>query len=164
MKKFTLLAAILLLGSASPAFAFFGPTKFMGWIWWPSHWYNQDFQPYYENVPEPHNSQWDDNKLNESEWTPKEWVDLDGGVPIELVRKWYVADILRDQDFNASKPYVVVGPNFYHLGGADKHRVMETLDAIFKVTQKSKAHAFYLEDFRTDQVVGIYSKDGLDLQ
>ncbi len=162
MKKFTALAVFAVLGltacSKPP-----GP-KFMDRIWWPSHWYNQDFQPYYETATEPHNTQWDDNKLSDTQWTPKEWVDMNGGKPTDLVRKWYVADILRDQDFGASKPYVEVGPNFYHLGGADKRRVMETMDAIYKVTEKSKAKMFYLIDFRTGKAIGIYSKNGLDLQ
>jgi len=163
MKKFTLLAFVLAFGFCHPAFAFFGPTKFLGFIWWPSHWYNQDFQPYYELSTEPHNAQWDDNKLSEANWTPKEWVANDAGSGPELIRKWYVADILRDQYVSWGKPYVVVGPNFYHLGGADKERVMRTFDAVYKYTDK-EARMFYLEDFRTDQVVGIYSKAGLDLQ
>ena len=89
---------------------------------------------------------------------------MDGGNKYELIRKFYVADILRDQKMTIAKPYVVVGPNFYHLGGAEKRRVMETLDAVFNVTQKSKAHAFHVIDFQTDRAIGIYSKNGLDLQ
>lgn len=161
MKKIILLTSVAALTLSASAQA--GGPKFLGWVWWPSHWYNQDFQPYYETSTEPHNTQWDDNKLSEEQWTPKEWVSLDGGSGFELIRKFYVADILRDQYVSRGKPYIVVGPNFYHLGGAEKERVMRTVDAVYKVTDYSPK-AFYLEDFRTDQVIGIYSKNGLDLQ
>lgn len=160
-KKFLIFPVLAAMAIAQPAQA---GTKFLGLMWWPSHWYNQDFQPYYEDSIGPHNSQWDSTYLNDKNWTPQEWVAADGGNGFELIRKWYVADIIRDQYVTGGgKPYIVVGPNFYHLGGADKERVMQTVDAVYKVTDYSPG-MFYLEDFRTDKVVGIYSKSGLDLQ
>ncbi len=160
MKKLVLLSAVSLLAFTQAAEA---KTKFLGLIWWPSHWVNQDFQPYYETSTEPHNTQWNDNKLSDQWWTPKDWVSLDGGSGFELIRKWYVADILRDQYVRDGIPYLEVGPNFYHLGGADKRRVMKTIDAVYRVTDYTPK-MFYLRDFRTDQVIGHYTKDGLVLQ
>lgn len=161
IKKSLILTGLSLLALTTAAEA---KSKFLGVIWWPSHWYNQDFQPYYETSTEPHNTQWNDNKLSPQQWTAQDWVNMNGGNGKDLIRKWYVADILRDQYMNWGKPYVTVGPNFYHLGGADKERVIRTMDSVYKFTDSAKAKTIFLEDFRTDKVIGVYTKSGLDLQ
>ena len=162
MKKLLLFTGLTLIAFSNAAEA---KPKFMGWLWWPSHWYNQDFQPYYEDAIGPHNSQWDwqDTMPEEDLWTPAKWIEASGGNGQQLVQKWFTADILREDYVKDGKARVVVGPNFYHLGGLDKERVMRTLDSVYHVTSKN-SQMFYLEDFRTHKVVGIYSKDGLDLQ
>lgn len=160
IKKALILTGLSLLAFTGMAEA---KPKFMGKIWWPSHWRDQDFQPYYEDSTNPHNSQWNDQELSDANWTPKEWVSMSGGKGNELLRQWYVAGILNDSYVKNGIPYMEVGPNFYHLGGADKRRVMETVDAVYGVTTRSPK-MFLLKDWRTDRIIGEYSKTGLVLQ
>ena len=160
MRKTLALTGIILLALTAAAEA---KPKFLG-FWWPSHWRDQDFQPYYEESIGPHNTQWDDNSLSDKNWTPIEWARMDGGNGQRLVQKWFNADILRDDYMKKGVAHIVVGPNFYHLGGSDKRRVMETLDAVYKLTAKSPK-MFLIEDWRTDRVIGEYTaNNGLSLQ
>ncbi len=161
MHKYTRIlffAAALLISSS----AYAGP-KFRNWFWWPGHWKNQDFKPYYENGTDQHLTQWDDDKLSNAYWTPREWVTNDGGNGLALIQKWYNGDILRDQRVEDGVPRLVIGPNFYKLGDADKSRVTETIDAVYQVTSR-RPKMFYLEDFSTGREIGYYVASGLILQ
>lgn len=159
-KYLFLIAFIAALQISNTAYA---EHKFMGWFWWPSHWKNQDFQPYSENATDPHNTQWNDDKLNQAYWTPREWVANDGGSGLALIQKWYNTDILRDQYVDDGAPRLVVGPNFYHLSDAEKNRVTQTIDAVYQVTSQ-RPKMFYLEDFRTGKEIGYYTGTTLVLQ
>jgi len=159
MKKtqFTVLAFVLVLFvGASSAFA---GEKFMGLFWWESHWKNQDFNPYYDNGIDPHNSQWTD-----SNWTPADWIKSTGGDGTQLVQKWINSKIITGSYKNGEGiPYLEIGPNFYHLSGYDKRRVTQTLDAIYQVTTLSP-HMYFIKDPATLKVIGTYSREGLTLE
>lgn len=157
MTKYFLTSALtLFILSAVPAQA---EPKFMGIWWWPNHWKDQDFNPYYANGTDPHNSQW-----SGANWTPADWIKADGGDGTKLVQKWINADILvgsyKDSD---GVPYLEIGPNFYHLSGLDKRKVTETLDAIYRVTA-SKPGMYFIKDAQTRKIIGTFSKEGLNLE
>lgn len=157
MTKFSLvflLLCTLLMPSAAQA----GP-KFFSFWWWSSHWENQDFIPYYDNGTEPHNTQW-----SETSWKPEDWVSMDTGRGTDLISKWVTVGVLQKQYVRCDDvPAVDVGPNFYHLSGLDKRRVMETLDYVYQVTAK-RPGMFYVNDPETGKIIGSYSKTGLVLQ
>jgi hypothetical protein len=132
-------------------------------FWPPSHWRDQDFIPYYSNGTDPHNTQWNDDQLNRQNWSPDKWVSWNKGDGLGLIQKWYTADILRDQMIDDGVPVLVVGPNFYHLSGYDKRRVIETIDHVYAVTS-AMPKMFYLQDWGTKKHIGYYSPKGLVLQ
>src|SRR5690606_5141360 len=77
------------------------------WSWWPSHWENQNFQPYLEDVKQPHNSQWDHKN-----WEPADWAAQKAGGSKDVIQGFYDAGILRGQDTKRDVPVLIVGPNF----------------------------------------------------
>ncbi|MEK7801226.1 MAG: hypothetical protein AAB276_02120, partial [Pseudomonadota bacterium] len=70
---------------------------------------------------------------------------------------------LKDNGRANGATYINVGPNFYHLSGQDKRRVISTLDAVYQVTAQQPG-MFYLRDPRTEKMIGTYTKDGLFLE
>ena len=79
---------------------------------------------------------------------------------LTLVQGFYDADILRDQYTRNKIPVLVVGPGFYMLGGQDKRRVTATVDHVWNITGGHPDGIFMLEDWRTGNPVGTYTKDG----
>ncbi len=128
------------------------------WSWWESHWDNLDFEPYLDDAKHPHNSQWKDDK-----WRPEDWV-AQRESQSELIRGFYTADILRSQYIDDDVPVLEVGPAFYMLGGQDKRRVAETIDAAYQVTSSRVNGIFMLYDWKTHKAVGVYTQNGLQLQ
>ena len=164
MKHLILLAFLLGLGAGASGVAGAQTAKnFMGQ--WPSnHWADQDFIPYYANGTDPHNEQWNDDALNSQNWTPASWVAWNKGDGLGLIQRWYSADIIRDQLIDDDKiPTLVVGPNFYHLSGDNKRKIIQTIDYVYGVTS-IKPNMFYLKDWGTGKHIGFYSPKGLVLQ
>lgn len=157
MKKVLLSTALLALIFPNTAHA---DPKFYSWWWWWSHWDNQDFNPYYDNGTDPHSSQW-----TNSNWTPANWIQAEGGDGQRLIQKWINTGIIAGsyKGYWDDLPYLEIGPNFYHLSGYDKRRVVETLDAIYQVTAQ-KPGMFYLKDGKTKKIIGAYTKQGLTLE
>lgn len=152
MKKTIL--SICLLAVLAPAAAQAEP-KLMGRWWWSSHWKDQDFKPYFQDGQLPHNTQWDNE-----DWAPQDWVYLNGADdPRDLIQKWYRVDIIRKRYVDDGVPYLDIGPNFYHLSGYDKTRVMATVDHIYQVTSATPG-MFYLKDGLTEKVIGYYTAGG----
>tara|TARA_Y100000034_G_scaffold109602_1_gene141039 strand:+ start:814 stop:1317 length:504 start_codon:yes stop_codon:yes gene_type:complete len=60
-------------------------------------------------------------------------------------------------------PYVIVGPNFYHLSGWTKRDVAKVLDFNLKLTN-NPARLYRLRDWDTGHIVGTYGEGGLILQ
>lgn len=157
MKKYVFLTALLLSVSVFATSAQADP-KFMGFEWYSDHWTNQDFIPYYEDGTDPQNTQWDT-----STWTPSTWINRSGKTGAEFIHHLQVVGILKDNGRANGATYINVGPNFYHLSGQDKRRVISTLDAVYQVTTQQPG-MFYLRDPRTEKMIGTYTKDGLFLE
>ncbi len=148
MKKLVL--SVFLLGLLAPGAAHAEP-KFLGLWWWSGHWKNQDFKPYYQDGQMPHDTQW-----SKEDWEPADWVYLEGGDGVSLIQRFYNTRIIKDQYMDDGVPYLEVGPNFYHLSGQDKGRVLATVDHVYQVSQKSPS-TIYLKDGITDDVIGFYT-------
>lgn len=127
-------------------------------MWPPSHWENLDFEPYLENGKHPHNSQWNGDK-----WLPTHWEEQRGSAQ-SVIDGFYKADIIRKQVTDDDIPVLVVGPNFYHLGGQDKRRVTSMIDYVYNVTATSEHGMYRLEDWYTRKQIGSYTRHGLHLQ
>lgn len=126
------------------------------WSWWPGHWDNLDFNPYLEDPPHTHNSQWE-----AANWTPEYWANKNGGDAMKMIAKLYKADVLRDQYIEDDIPVLVVGPVFYDLGGYDKKRVTEMVDYAYKVITPATPDAiFFIVDEETGDQIGTYTKYG----
>ncbi len=131
------------------------------WIfgWWPGHFERLNFEkPYLYEGKLPHNSQWDHDI-----WQPQDWIvqRQDG---VSLIQSWYVSGIIAKQYVRNDVPVLAVGPAFYHLGGHDKQRVMQTIDNVYQITSRKENGIFQLRDSRSGDYIGLYSSHGLMLQ
>ena len=126
----------------------------------PSKEYNvqtKNFDPYLENERHLQIPQWANTEWYVEDWT----VQKDG---TRLIQEWYAADILKDQKVgHAGLPVLVVGPNFYHLSGLDKRRVVHTVDATYGITERSENASFMLTDWYTKRPIGMFDQKGLRL-
>ncbi len=129
------------------------------WSWWPSHWDNMTFKPYLEEPKEPHNNQW-----SHKNWEPADWSAQEENGARDVIQGFYTAGILQDQQIKDDVPVLVVGPNFYHLSGYDKRRVVQMVDDYYQVTASKLNGMFTLTDGRTNRPIGVYSANGLQLQ
>lgn len=159
-----LVCALTLIGGVTTAQA--GPKFGSSWWWW-NHWVNQDYMPYYETSINPHNSQWDSGlgevQGNNPAWQPADWISMNGGTGVDLINRWYVADIIERQYLDDHIPYLDVGVNFYHLSGYDQRRVMQTVDYVYHMTSRHP-RMFYLKDADTNKIIGYYGPEGLTMQ
>jgi hypothetical protein len=158
MKKinhFALILAVSALALSAPAFAA------DGFGWWPGHWEwarYKNFNPYLEEGKKTQNTQWD-----EQDWYVQDWISQHGD-GFKLIDGWFRTDILHEQDEEGGVPVVIVGPQFYRLSGFDKRRVMTTLDAVYGVTDNNAHPVILLKDWRTNRQIGVFTKDGLQLE
>lgn len=131
------------------------------WIfgWAPSHWENQDFQPYIDHPHHPHAKQWDHQP-----WQVEDWLVQRDGDGRRMIRDFYNAGIITDQYTRRRVPVVEIGPGFYYLGARDKGRVMAVVDSVYNYTNRSENALFMLYDGNSRKPVGIYSREGLQLQ
>ncbi len=113
--------------------------------------------PYLEDAKHTQNTQWD-----RSRWKPADWEGQRVS-PNALIKRFYRADVLRGQEVRHGMPVVVVGPNFYNLGGEEKRQLARTIDDLWHVTS-SQPGMYLLYDDITGASVGVYTKDGLQLQ
>jgi hypothetical protein len=145
--------ALSLPASAEPKAWAFG--------WWPGHWtwtHYKKFNPYLENGKQAQSQQWD-----AEDWYVDDWVSqVKNGQT--LIDGFFRTDILREQDDEGGTPVLYVGPQFYRLGGLDKRRVVTTLDTVYGITETDKKRIIKLRDWHTKRDIGIYTKDGLQLE
>lgn len=160
MKIRTFLTIFMAAGLAMTGFTAKAQAEGKVWVWgWgPSHWRDLDFVPYLEDGKSPHNSQWDEN-----EWSPEHWTQQRGS-DIAVLRRFYVADVLRDQYFDEGVPVLEVGPRFYNLSGHDKRRVTEMVDTAYGMTASKMFGMYMLYDWQTKKAVGSYTRYGLQIQ
>ena len=160
MKRSSFLTAIFTASLITAGFSGSAHAEGKVWIWgWgPSHWANLDFVPYLQNGKDPHNSQWNDSK-----WEPDHWTKQRGSDEAVL-RRFYAADVLRDQYFDEGVPVLEVGPNFYNLSGYDKIRVAEMVDNAYGITSGKMSGMFMIYDWQSKKAVGAYTRYGLQIQ
>ena len=113
------------------------------------------YNPYLENSRHLQIPQW-----AHKDWMVEDWTSqIDG---ITLIQGWYAADILRNQVIGHAKlPVLVVGPNFYHLSGLDKRRVVTTIDVTYGIT--TEQGSIMLTDWYTNMPIGVFDEHGLRL-
>ena len=116
------------------------------------------YQPYLENAKHPHPAQWADQ-----DWYAEDWISQRQS-GFNLVQGFYSSDIIRNQDVDDGVPVLVVGPNFYHLSGYDKRRVVHTIDVVYGVTQQQQGATIMLKDWYTKRAIGYFDNQGLSLQ
>lgn len=131
----------------------------LSWMEGPNVWdETKKFQPYLENAKHPHPTQWADR-----DWYAEDWIaQRQSG--LALVQGYYNANIIRDQDVDDGMPVLIVGPNFYHLSGYDKRRVVHTIDVVYGVTARQQGAAITLKDWHTKRAIGYFDTQGLTLQ
>tara|TARA_B100002019_G_C21009664_1_gene469380 strand:+ start:84 stop:551 length:468 start_codon:yes stop_codon:yes gene_type:complete len=154
MKK--LLAALVCSSCLFMADSASADEKWTYWTWPIGHFTQMEFdRRYYEDGKIPHNRQWD-----KEQWTPSAWLSQD----IELIKEFYRHHVLKDQKVKGGVPYLYVGWQFHNLSGYDKRRVVQTIDHVYGITSIEDDAVFYLYDPRENDVIGMYSKYGLQLQ
>lgn len=118
----------------------------------------ETFKPYIEDSRDVQIPQW-----AHKDWYAEDWLSQHDG--LRLVKGFYEGDILRDQYVdNKELPVLVVGPNFYHLSGYDKRRVVFTVDRVYGITESNLRGAFLLQDWKTKEFIGTYNRNGLRMQ
>lgn len=161
MIKFKQLICMGILGLAASSPAMAGSYEAT-----PFHWKDErptwqeykKYHPYLENGKETQNQQW-----GEEDWYVQDWVAQSPN-DMALVDGFFRSDILREQNIEAGVPVLVVGSNFYRLGGFDKRRVITTVDAVYGITQKGQNPTILLRDWKTKNQIGVFTKDGLQLE
>lgn len=151
------LAGSMALGAAQTASA----AQTWPFGWWPGHWKWMEYtakQPYLENGKDTQNQQWAGE-----DWYVQDWLaqHKDGA---ELVNGFYKSDILREQTDEKGVPVLIVGANFYHLGGFDKRRVITTVDSLYGITESGKHPMIILRDWYTKKQIGLFTAEGLQLE
>ena len=117
----------------------------------------KEYHPHLENLRHSQIPQWESE-----DWYAEDWTSQTDG--LTLIQGFYAADILRDQTVgHAELPVLVVGPNFYHLSGLDKRRVVTVVDATYGMTARSQNASFLLTDWRTKMPIGAFDQHGLRL-
>lgn len=156
--KFLICMGILMLSGIAPAKAEPKPWMFG---WWPGHWEwtsYKKFHPYLENGKETQNQQW-----AAEDWYVQDWLSQNKD-NFALIDGFFKADILRKQTTEDHVPVLIVGPQFYHLGGFDKRRVLTTLDTVYGITESGEHPVIVLKDWHTKREIGLFDKSGLQIE
>lgn len=152
------------------AFAAFGASAQAGpkpwvWSWWPAHWMDLDFsRPYLEDGKIPNQAQWEGDR-----WEPCDWMDENHN-PQATLDRLYGARIITDQYTDDGVPVLEVGQNFLRLSDEDKIRVAKFVDAAYGMTNGAPDGTFSIRYgdvdylFADDPTIGIYTRNGLQLQ
>lgn len=131
------------------------------WFGWSDHKHQYDemkkYNPYLENSRHVQVPQW-----AHEDWYAEDWTTQKDGM--SLISGFYKADILRDQRVGKNNaPVLIVGPNFYHLGGYDKRRVAHIVDVVYGITERAENNSFMLKDWNTKEYIGVFDHEGLRL-
>lgn len=156
LKVFT--AIFVVFAVCQPAMSHAGAKDWLFGQWPKAHWESQDFQPYIDSVRHTHHPQWD-----HEDWKPRDWT-AQYDQPMDVIKGFYDADIIRDQYICGGRQILEVGPNFYHLGSYDRQRVMKTVDHVYAVTGERRNGSFVLRDWDTDKPIGTYTRYGLQMK
>jgi len=158
--KINLLICLGILACAGAAPAHAEPKPWM-FGWWPGHWEwaeYKNFNPHLEKGKDTQNQQW-----RNEDWYVQDWVSQHKN-EFELIDGFFRADILRKQTEDGDVPVLIVGPQFYRLGGLDKRRVLTTLDSAYGITDRGTHPVIVLKDWQTEREIGLFDKNGLSLE
>jgi hypothetical protein len=97
------------------------------------------------------------------EWTPEVWTQNGGGRK-SMMDKLYFNGIITDQYIDDGVPVLEVGQHFMELSSNDKRRVVAYVDSVFGITQSHESGTIILNHWQADEPVGIYTREGLQLQ
>lgn len=161
MTKFKHLICMGILGVFSAAPAMAGSYEATPFRWGPEKptWQEyKKYHPYLENGKETQNQQW-----GSEDWYVQDWVSQSGS-DMALIDGFFKSDILREQKLEKDIPVLIVGSNFYRLGGFDKRRVITTVDAVYGITERGDNPTIILRDWQTKNQIGVFTKDGLMLE
>ncbi len=155
MRLFGLLAVLGMFCIGISATAHASP-KPWAWSWWPSHWKNLDFQPYFGEQKISHRSLWDQDT-----WTPEAWIK-DAGSDKRILKNFYSAGIVTDQYSDGDNiPVLEVGDAFLQLSGTDQRRVLGFVDYVFEITASEENGMFYVYYYADDdEPMGLFNKYG----
>lgn len=168
MKSKTFLALPLLLLLASPAHAYEEGDRTAnrdvgGHIIYPDKYFGQ--QPFAEfksgvsnhDAQNQHPQQWDGQDWDPSAWNQKQWT------PEIVVKNLYQNRTFNKQYVRGGKiPVLEVGPTFYKLSGLDQRRSVKLI-ADYEGVFENGFSMIELRDWRSRDVVGSYTKQGLVL-
>lgn len=123
--------------------------------------YNPDFDARLLEGPKgPHNNQW-----NNSGWSPEGWAEFygDKDTQIQQMVKVGILTDLSDMD-DDDVAEIEVGQAFVRLSGQEKRRVIEYVDYAYGFTQRNPNGTILIQHDPTCCYIGIYTKNGLQLQ
>jgi len=101
---------------------------------------------------------------NKEKWSPEDWVSYHNGDEYATYRALERAGIVTGQSFRGDVPVLEVGQAFVRLSSGDQKKVLRYVDHIFNITQKHPSHVIYVYHDESDDYIGIYNKNGLQLQ
>ena len=116
-------------------------------------------QPYLEGAKIPHNARWADDV-----WSPQDWIDSRNGNALAVVNGFYTAEIVTDQYFDDDVPVLEVGQGFLELGAQEKRRVVKFMDEVYGVTAFAETPVILIYFYKGDELVGVFTEEGLQLQ
>lgn len=97
------------------------------------------------------------------QWTPEVWT-TNGGGEKSMMDKLYINGIITDQYIDDGVPVLEVGQHFMELAGNDQRRVVSYVDSVFGITQGHESGTIILNHWKADEAVGVYTRQGLQLQ
>jgi hypothetical protein len=147
---------VLGLGISSAAQANMPLQHWGKFIWGPPN--TDPVRPHLETAKVPNNAQWDDDP-----WTPQDWIETRGSAAA-VIDGFYAAGIITDQYLDDDIPVLEVGQNFIELSPQEKRRVAAFVDLAYGVTASSARGYMLISFHNDDEPVGIYNRDGLQLQ
>lgn len=159
MKTFKILICLAIFAGFGAQQA--SAAQFWPFGWWPGHWTwtsYKKFNPYLEKGKETQNQQW-----GAEDWYVQDWLSQYHDQFV-LIDGFFKSDILREQTEDGDTPVLIVGPNFYRLGGFDKRRVLTTLDSVYGITDNTENAVILLKDWHTKKEIGVFTKAGLQLE
>lgn len=142
-----------------PLSASAGNSKYMFNLFWPNdHWQEQDFQPYRQDPLNQQNAQWE-----KDDWEPRHWI-ADGQSAKSVIDGFFRHGLLVDQDENCEGvPVLEVGESFLHLSPLEKRRIAAFMNYAYNMTGNDGAGLYYLTYRDDDNVIGVYTQNGLQL-
>lgn len=115
--------------------------------------------PYLNDATTPINAQWDIVA-----WDPSRWGADDSDKGGTIMSRFYASGLVTDQDMDDDVPVLEVGDLFLRLSDGDKGRFLETIDALYGITRSAAAGSFVVEHDRTNDIIAVYGKHGIQLQ